>query len=305
MSRSNPSCVGPSPLPLHQDCPWGAGGCQGNTRGPEGEGAFPREPPPAPAASSSISALLHRTSRTCWTVVIIPCFDTARFIVTVPKTFSKPGAGGLCWINLVRPFCVYLKYAPHSGAAKIPDSSRSMNTRAGEMVKSSLCQQPEGPGLNFPARVSGTGTRQREGGQEALGQTLWGVLGCSTTGTVTLSWCHPQPWGKGQMGPHSVTRALGWAPGDAQGCPWRLRAAPHLPTEQEHNGVCFSSIAATASSERGKGFVHQMCSGYNSSAASRLGQIAFLGSWMHSSARPGWFDSCETPAKSRRLPLLG
>lgn len=168
------------PFPYTRTALGGLGAARATPRDWREKGPFLVSPPPAPAASSSISALLHRTSRTCWTVVIIPCFDTARFIVTVPKTFSKPGAGGLCWINLVRPFCIYLKYAPHSGAAKIPDSSRSMNTRAGEMVKSSLCQQPEGPGLNFPARVSGTGTRQREGGQEALGQILWGVLGCST-----------------------------------------------------------------------------------------------------------------------------
>lgn len=61
------------------------------------------------------------------------------------------------------------------------------------MVKPSLCQQPEDIRLDFRARVSGTGIRQQEAPGQILWAELWGVLGCSTT-TVTLSWCHSQPW---------------------------------------------------------------------------------------------------------------
>lgn len=87
---------------------------------------------------------------------------------------------------------------------------------------------------------------------QILQAELWGVLGCSTTETVTPSWCHPQPWAKGQVGPLSATRALGWPPGDAKGCPRRLSPAPHLLTEREQSWVCFFPVAATDSSEREK-----------------------------------------------------
>lgn len=113
------------------------------------------------------------------------------------------------------------------------------------MVKSSLCQQPEDMRLDFCARVSGTGTRQHGGGQEASGQILWaelwGVLVCSTI-TAALSWCHPQPWAKGSLS-HQLWDGLWVMPRDAQAdqcCPRRLSPAPHMLTEQELGVLLFS-----------------------------------------------------------------